>query len=204
MVLFCFIPWGACGCQATHSKDVWTLGSVSDVNLERGSPSKCPEGHCVSGGDRGSEDARPLHTARQQWKARASSCRVVTLSGSLGQSCPSAEGPADSPCVSMGDAPTSDTRLFSRVWVPGRNEPLTGAVMCLGALRVSWPRRSQGRTGARKAGAGASVALSSPDPPGLLLSWVGVITVPASGGAVGSQGMMCLLGLQSCDGGFAP
>ena len=43
--LFCFIPWGACGCQAAHSKNVWTLGSVSDVSLERGSPSKCPEGH---------------------------------------------------------------------------------------------------------------------------------------------------------------
>ena len=85
----------------------------------------------MSGGDRGSEDVCPLNPARQQWKARASSCRVVTLSGSLGQSCPSAEGPADSPCVSMGDAASSDTRLFSRVWVPGRNEPLTGAVMCL-------------------------------------------------------------------------
>ena len=120
------------GARPSTSRGVWTLESVSDVSLERGSPSKCPEGHCVSGGDRGSEDARPLHTARQQWKARASSCRVVTLSGSLGQSCPSAEGPADSPCVSMGDAPTSDTRLFSRVWLPGRNEPLTGAVMCLG------------------------------------------------------------------------
>ena len=36
--------------------------------------------------------------------------------------------------------------------------------------------------------------LSSPDLPGLLLIWVGVITVPASGGAVGLQGMMCLLG----------
>ena len=73
-----------------------------------------------------------------------------------------------------------------------------------GAFRVSWPRRSQGRTGARKAGAGASVDLSSPDLPGLLPIWVGVITVPASGGAVGLQGMMCLLGLPSCEGGFAP
>ena len=88
----------------------------------------------------------------------------------------------------MGDAPTSDTRLFSRVWVPGRNEPLTGAVMCLGALHVSWSRRSQGRTGARKAGAGASLDLSSPDLPGLLLIWVGVITVPASGGRCGVTG----------------
>ena len=62
-----------------------------------------------------------------------------------------------------------------------------------GALHVSWSRRSQGRTGARKAGAGASLDLSSPDLPGLLLFWVGVITMPASGGAVGLQGMMCLL-----------
>jgi hypothetical protein len=70
-----------------------------------------------------------------------------------------------------------------------------------GALRVSWSRRSQGRTGARKAGGGASMDLSSPDLPGLLLCWVGVITMPASGGAVGLQGMMCLRGWLGCEGG---
>ena len=46
--------------------------------------------------------------------------------GAWVRAAPLAEGPADSPCVSMGDAASSDTRLFSRVWVPGRNEPLTG------------------------------------------------------------------------------
>ena len=46
--------------------------------------------------------------------------------------------------------------------------------------------------------------LSSPDLPGLLLISVGVITMPASGGAVGLQGMMCLLGLPSYEGGCAP
>lgn len=98
----------------------------------------------MSGGDRGSEDVCPLNPARQQWKARASSCRAVTLSGSLGQSCPSAEGPADSPCVSMGDAASSDTRLFSRGWVPGRNKPLTGAVMCLGHFVSPGPEGLRG------------------------------------------------------------
>lgn len=43
--------------------------------------------------------------------------------------------------------------------------------------------------------------LSSPDLPGLLLCWVGVITMPASGGAVGLQGMMCLRGWLGCEGG---
>lgn len=43
--------------------------------------------------------------------------------------------------------------------------------------------------------------LSSPDLPGLLLCWVGVITMPASGGAMGLQGMMCLRGWLSCEGG---
>ena len=159
----------------------------------------------MSGGDRGSEDVCPLNPARQQWKARASSCRVVTLSGSLGQSCPSAEGPADSPCVSMGDAASSDTRLFSRGWVPGRNKPLTGTVTCLGHFMSPDPEGLGGEDWGQK-GRCRSIVLGPLTSLGLrlLLRRASIITAPASGASMELQGMICLWVCRAGGRGQAP
>lgn len=45
--------------------------------------------------------------------------------------------------------------LLSRVWIPDRNESLRGPVSCLGHFMSPDPGGLGGRTGVRKAGAGA-------------------------------------------------
>ena len=85
-------------------------------------------------------------------------------------------------------AGTSLLQVLSCVW----------GTSCLLVQKVSGEDRGQ------KGRCRSEHGLEFPDLPGLLLCWVGVITMPASGGAVGLQGMMCLLGLLSCEGGCAP
>ena len=180
--MFCFIQWGACGCQAVCIRGAWTLGSVSDVSLPRGSPSKCLVGTgdlrmLDNGGKHGlpPEDSSPSHGAgvraaplqRDQWTHREFPWEMLH---------PQTRGSSPGCGFQAGTSLSQVSR----------------------ALHVSWSRRSQGTTGGRKAGAVVwtwvpltSLGLS------LLLCWVGVITLPASGGAVELQGMTCLLGLPS-------
>ena len=82
-------------------------------------------------------------------------------------------------------AGTSLLQVLSCVW----------GTSCLLVQKVSGEDRGQ------KGRCRSEHGLEFPDLPGLLLCWVGVITMPASGGAVGLQGMMCLLGWLSCEGG---
>lgn len=142
----------------------------------------------MSGGDRGSEGLDPLNPARQQWKARASSCRAVTLSGAESE-LPLCRGTSGLRHVFPWEMPHPQTRGSSPGCGFQAGTSLLQVLSCVWGTSCLLVQKVSGEgLGARKAGGGASMDLSSPDLPGLSSAgWVSSQCLPLGAGVTGDD-----------------